>query len=155
MKIKFSILCILCGISVLSFADRDIKPVINGKTYHSFQMNQKNLPKPSRVIKGAVDECNNSYFPDENDYGRYTVTTTGRIKTVYLQNNNAIILYGEKLTGTTTKSSFQKKFKNQILDMEIHSNKFSVFSMDDEYKSVQLFFKNNHLAYYRLWVNDC
>ena len=144
-----------CLLATTSWADKDIKPVIQGKTYSSFDINIKTLPKPLKTIKGEVDECNGGNFPDERDFGSLTVNTLGQIRTVRMMPNNAVIFYGKKLDASTTKSSFLKNFKNIAQQDEDNPNRFFASSSDDEYKSIQFYFKNNRLDYYRLWENDC
>ncbi len=144
-----------CLLATTSWADKDIKPVIQGKTYSSFDINIKTLPKPLKTIKGEVDECNGGNFPDERDFGSLTVNTLGQIRTVRMMPNNAVIFYGKKLDASTTKSSFLKNFKNIAQQDEDNPNRFFASSSDDEYKSIQFYFKNNRLDYYRLWQNDC
>ncbi len=144
-----------CLLATTTWADKDIKPVIQGKTYSSFDINIKTLPKPLKTIKGEVDECNGGNFPDERDFGSLTVNTLGQIRTVRMMPNNAVIFYGKKLDASTTKSSFLKNFKNIAQQDEDNPNRFFASSSDDEYKSIQFYFKNNRLDYYRLWQNDC
>ena len=144
-----------CLLATTTWADKDIKPVIQGKTYSSFDINIKTLPKPLKTIKGEVDECNGGNFPDEHDFGSLTVNTLGQIRTVRMMPNNAVIFYGKKLDASTTKSSFLKNFKNIAQQDEDNPNRFFASSSDDEYKSIQFYFKNNRLDYYRLWQNDC
>ncbi len=144
-----------CLLATTTWADKDIKPVIQGKTYSSFKIDIKALPKPIKIIKGEPDECNGGNFPDERDFGSLTVNTLGQIRTVRMMSNNAVIFYGKKLDASTTKSSFLKNFKNIAQQDEDNPNRFFASSSDDEYKSIQFYFKNNHLDYYRLWENDC
>lgn len=153
MKIKIFSLAVLCAISTFSFADKTIKPVINGKTYNSFDLNLKTLPKPQKIIKGEPDECNGGNFPDEHDFGSYTVNDNNRIQTVRMLKNNAVIFYGQKIDASMTKANFQKMFKNKA--SQDNPNRFSASSEEDEYKSISFYFKNNHLDHYVLWVNDC
>ena len=155
MKIKIFSLAVLCAISTFSFADKTIKPVINGKTYNSFDLNLKTLPKPQKIIKGEPDECNGGNFPDEHDFGSYTVNDNNRIQTVRMLKNNAVIFYGQKIDSTITKANFQKMFKGKIRSDEEDTNRFHASSEQDEYKSITFYFKNNHLDHYDLWVDDC
>lgn len=155
MKIKTLTISMLYCISTFAFADKTIKPVINGKTYNSFELNLKTLPKPIKVIKGEPDECNGGNFPDQYDFGSYTVNTNDRIETVRMTKNNAVIFYGKKVDASMTKANFQKIFKGKINLDEENPNRFSASSEEDEYKSIVFYFKNNHLDHYKLWVNDC
>ncbi|WP_111858198.1 hypothetical protein [Acinetobacter sp. CFCC 10889] len=155
MKIKILSFTIFTLLATTSWADKDIKPVIQGKTYSSFEMNIKTLPKPIKIIKGEPDECNGGNFPDQHDFGTFTVNDNNQIQTVHMLKNNAVIFYGKKLDASTTKSSFLKNFKNIAQQDEDNPNRFFASSSDDEYKSIQFYFKNNRLDYYRLWENDC
>jgi len=155
MKIKTLAVSMLCCISTFAFADKTIKPVINGKTYNSFEMKLKTLPKPIKIIKGEPDECNGGNFPDQHDFGTFTVNGYDRIQTVRMLKNNAVIFYGKKIDGTITKANFQKMFKGEIRSDEDDPNRFHASSEEDEYKSITFYFKNNRLDYYKLWVNDC
>lgn len=155
MKIKTLAISMLCCISTLSFADETIKPVINGKTYNSFELKLKTLPKPVKIIKGELDECSGGNFPDEHDFGTFTVNGYDRIQMVRMLKNNAVIFYGKKIDASMTKANFQKMFKGKINSDEENPNRFSASSEEDEYKSIVFYFKNNHLDHYNLWVNDC
>ena len=155
MSTKTLFISVLCCVSTLTFADKTIQPVINGKTYHSFDLNLKTLPKPLKVIKGEPDECNGGNFPDEYDFGSFTVNGYDRIQTVHMLKNNAVIFYGKKIDGSMTKANFQKIFKGKITSDEENPNRFSASSEQDEYKSITFYFKNNHLDHYELWVDDC
>lgn len=155
MKIKILIVSALLCVASSTFADKTIKPIINGKTYNSFQMNLKTLPKPIKIIKGEPDECNGGNFPDQHDFGSFTVNDNNQIQTVRMLKNNAVIFYGKKIDASMTKTNFQKLFKGKIDSDKEFPNRFSASSEDDEYKSIVFYFKNNHLDHYDLWVNDC
>ena len=133
MSTKTLFISVLCCVSTLTFADKTIQPVINGKTYHSFDLNLKTLPKPLKVIKGEPDECNGGKFPDEYDFGSFTVNGYDRIQTVHMLKNNAVIFYGKKIDGSMTKANFQKSLKARLRQMKkiqivsvLHQNKTNI-----------------------------
>lgn len=76
---KILMLSVLSCISSLSLADPVVQPVIQGKSYNSFQITnvapKKIFGMPLKIVKGEVDECNGGHFPDQWIYDSWRIQT--------------------------------------------------------------------------------
>ena len=154
---KILILSVVSCISSLSLADPVVQPVIQGKSYNSFQITnvtpKKTFGTPLKIVKGEVDECNGGHFPDQWIYDSFIVLDNGRIDKVYLKMNNAVKINSITIDGKITETQFKKKFSPFIFNLEPHV--YGIETPKDSNDSVTFYFKKGHLNYYQFNFDDC
>lgn len=154
---KILMLSVLSCTASLSLADPVVQPVIQGKSYNSFQITNEMLNKtfgtPLKIVKGEVDECNGGHFPDQWIYDSFIVLENGRIDKVYLKMNNAVKINSIKIDGKITETQFKKKFSPFIFNLEPHV--YGIETPKDSNDSVTFHFQNGHLNNYQFNFDDC
>lgn len=154
---KILMLSVLSCTASLSLADPVVQPVIQGKSYNSFQITNVMLKKtfgtPLKIVKGEVDECNGGHFPDQWIYDSFIVLENGRIDKVYLKMNNAVKINSIKIDGKITETQFKKKFSPFIFNLEPHV--YGIETPKDSNDSVTFHFQNGHLNNYQFNFDDC
>ncbi len=138
-----------------ALAENFVQPIIQGQVYKTWTVNPKVFGKPVHVLKGAEDECNGGYFPDQYQFKNFSLFSNGQIQSVYLAQNNGLFFHNERISATLNKAQFVKKFQKYVRKDSDNPNILHADASDDSNDSITFVFNNTQLLKYQLHVDNC